>query len=324
MKVLIIQTAFIGDVVLATPIIEKLYDYHPTSSIDFLLRKGNEGLLENHPKINEIIVWNKKRNKFKNLFAIIFKIRKKKYDLLINLHRFATTGLISCLSGAKIKVGFTKNPFSFCYQYAYPHTIENNTHEIVRNLQLIRKWTDHKICLPKLYLTDTLINKVKKYQSSPYIVLAPSSVWYTKQFPQGQWVSFLNKMIQNKQVYLIGSAEDYVFSQEIIDAAGKGINLCGQLSLMESVALIKDAEMNYVNDSAALHFASAVNAPTCAIFCSTVPKFGFGPLSKQSHIIETTEPLPCKPCGLHGKKHCPQGHFKCGKTIHVDRLIDLL
>ena len=324
MKVLIIQTAFIGDVVLATPIIEKLYDYHPTSSIDFLLRKGNEGLLENHPKINEIIIWNKKRNKFKNLFAIIFKIRKKKYDLLINLHRFATTGLISCLSGAKIKVGFTKNPFSFCYQYAYPHTIENNTHEIVRNLQLIRKWTDHKICLPKLYLTDTLINKVKKYQSSPYIVLAPSSVWYTKQFPQGQWVSFLNKMIQNKQVYLIGSAEDYVFSQEIIDAAGKGTNLCGQLSLMESVALIKDAEMNYVNDSAALHFASAVNAPTCAIFCSTVPKFGFGPLSKPSHIIETTEPLPCKPCGLHGKKYCPQGHFKCGKTIHVDRLIDLL
>jgi heptosyltransferase-2 len=80
--------------------------------------------------------------------------------------------------------------------------------------------------------------------------------------------------------------------------------------------------MNFVNDSAPMHFASAVNAPTTAIFCSTIPKFGFGPLSDQSFVVETNEALSCRPCGLHGKKACPEGHFKCGKTINVKNLID--
>ena len=62
-KFLIIQTAFIGDVVLATIIIEKLHSNFPDAQIDFLLRKGNEGLLQNHPYLNEVLIWNKKENK---------------------------------------------------------------------------------------------------------------------------------------------------------------------------------------------------------------------------------------------------------------------
>ena len=66
MKFLIIQTAFIGDVILATPIIEKLNTFFSNSKIDFLLRKGNEGLLENHPYVSKILIWDKKQNKQKN------------------------------------------------------------------------------------------------------------------------------------------------------------------------------------------------------------------------------------------------------------------
>jgi heptosyltransferase-2 len=54
-----------------------------------------------------------------------------------------------------------------------------------------------------------------------------------------------------------------------------------------------------------------------AIFCSTVPYFGFGPLSDFSRVVETPEKLDCRPCGLHGYKACPQGHFKCAHTIPV-------
>jgi heptosyltransferase-2 len=66
--------------------------------------------------------------------------------------------------------------------------------------------------------------------------------------------------------------------------------------------------------------ASAMNAPVTAFFCSTVPGFGFGPLSDTSIIVETQEPLSCRPCGLHGYKACPEGHFKCAKTIDVNEL----
>jgi len=96
------------------------------------------------------------------------------------------------------------------------------------------------------------------------------------------------------------------------------------LSFLQSAALMKDATMNYVNDSAPLHFASAVNAPVTAVYCSTVPAFGFGPLSEKKFIVETKEFIECRPCGLHGYKACPQKHFNCAHTIVDDQLLSVL
>jgi ADP-heptose:LPS heptosyltransferase len=90
--------------------------------------------------------------------------------------------------------------------------------------------------------------------------------------------------------------------------------------LLQSAALMKDAVMNYVNDSAPMHLASAMNAKTTAIYCSTVPEFGFGPLAADARVVEVTEKLDCRPCGLHGFKECPKGHFKCGRDIDVAKL----
>ena len=102
------------------------------------------------------------------------------------------------------------------------------------------------------------------------------------------------------------------------------MNLAGKLSFLESAALMRDAAMNYVNDSAAQHIASSVNAKITAIFCSTIPDFGFGPLSDDSVIIEAQEKLDCKPCGLHGHKTCPKGHFKCALNIDTKELLNRL
>ncbi|MFH1320826.1 MAG: glycosyltransferase family 9 protein [Bacteroidota bacterium] len=115
MKFLIIQTAFAGDVILATPVIEKLHQHYPEAVIDFLLRKGNEDILKGNPCLNELIIWNKKQRKYRHLWYIIRRIRIKKYDYVINLQRFLSTGLITVLSGAKKTIGFNKNPFFFSF-----------------------------------------------------------------------------------------------------------------------------------------------------------------------------------------------------------------
>src|SRR6056300_1606485 len=99
-KILIVQTAFIGDVVLATPLIEKLQEFYPKASIDFLVRKGNEGLLKKHPKLNQVYIWNKKSNKLTNLIKLIYLIRSKDYDCVINVRRFFASGLFTALSHA--------------------------------------------------------------------------------------------------------------------------------------------------------------------------------------------------------------------------------
>ncbi|MBC7848270.1 MAG: glycosyltransferase family 9 protein, partial [Chitinophagaceae bacterium] len=89
-------------------------------------------------------------------------------------------------------------------------------------------------------------------------------------------------------------------------------------------ALQQDAQMNYVNDSAPMHFASAMNAPVTAVYCSTIPSFGFGPLSDKRFIVEIEEPLPCRPCGLHGRPACPLGHFNCALKIKEEQLLRVL
>jgi lipopolysaccharide heptosyltransferase II len=322
LKVLVIQTAFIGDVVLATPVIEKLHRQFPEAEIDFLLRKGNETLFTNHPFLHKVLVWDKRSAKQKNLFKIIAEIRQAKYDMVINLHRFASSGMVTWLSGSPRKFGFDKNPFSFCYTTKVKHEIGNNKHEVERNLELIASITDTERALPHLYPQQSDYESVAQYKTGQYLCIAPSSVWFTKQLPEQKWIEFLDRIEGKYKVYLIGAGSDSELCDRIINATrNKNVNnLAGKLSFLQSAALMKDAVMNYVNDSAPMHIASAVNAPVTAVFCSTIPAFGFGPLSEKSCIVETTEKLDCRPCGLHGYKACPKGHFKCAFGISVAQL----
>lgn len=319
-RFLVIQTAFIGDVILATALLEKLHLHFPDSHIDFLVRKGNESLVENHPFLNEILVWTKKENKYKNLFALSKKVRGAKYDYVINLQRHAGSGFITWRSGAKNKIGFKKNPISFFYTEKYPHEIGNGKHEVERNQLLIEKLTNSETLKPKLYPSDNNYLKVKSLElQAKYIVIAPSSVWFTKQLPKQKVIELINKQESNLQICLIGAPSDFDYCESILKESNHDnvINLSKQLSLLDSAVLIESAQMNYVNDSAPIHIASAMNASVTAFFCSTVPSFGFGPLSDNSIIIQNTTNLDCRPCGIHGHKSCPKGHFKCGLEISI-------
>lgn len=323
MKFLVIQTAFIGDVVLATSLVEKLRNAYPESTIDFLLRKGNESLLTGHPHIRRVIVFDKKKGKYKNLLGILSDIRKERYDYVINAQRFFASGLLTAFSGAKQSIGFKKNPLSFLFSKSVPHKIsptDDDQHEVKRNHALIQNLTDGHPGLPKLYPSPADFEKVK--EDSPYICIAPASVWFTKQWPKGRWISLIRKMPHAHKVYLLGAKGDRSLCEEIKRSCPDHLIeiSAGNHSFLESAALMKNAVMNFVNDSAPLHFASAVNAPVAAIFCSTVPSYGFGPLSDQSFVFETSESLDCRPCGLHGYKACPKGHFKCA-DIDIDQVL---
>jgi heptosyltransferase-2 len=327
-KFLVIQTAFIGDVVLATAVIEKLHQFYPASQIDFLLRKGNEGLLKNNPFINNVLIWDKKKQKQRNLLRLAFKIRREKYTHVINIHRFATSGFLTCFSGAAYKVGFDKNPLSFCFTKKVAHTISepyssDPIHEVQRNQALISDITDATPAMPRLHPSAEDYAMVNPLQAKPYICIAPSSVWFTKQFPVEKWVSLINALPAAHKIYLLGGPGDAPMADAILkDTPGADVeSLCGKLNFLQSAALMQGAAMNYVNDSAPLHFSSAVNAPVTAVYCSTVPAFGFGPLSANSRIVEIAERLYCRPCGLHGHKACPEGHFRCALEITNEQLL---
>ena len=335
MKFLVIQTAFIGDVILATSVPEKLHEVYPGAKIDILVRKGNETLFTEHPFLNSVLVWDKKAGKYSDLFRLLKIIRKTNYDHVINLHRYASSGLLTAFSGSKSRIGFDKNPFSFRLTKKVKHVIGNGTpssvktaegkHETERNHELIRDITDAKPVKPKLYPTktdrNTIADLLKDHApSKKYVCMAPASVWFTKQLPKEKWMELIKEMNKkNYTVFFLGAESDKKLMDDILSGSenGKAVNLAGKLSLLASAALMSGAQMNYVNDSAPMHLASAMNAPVTAFFCSTIPAFGFGPLSQRSVIAQTKEKLECRPCGIHGKKHCPEQHFSCAMQIDV-------
>lgn len=322
MKFLVIQTAFIGDVILATPVLEKLRRFFPAAEIDVLVRRGNERLLAGHPHLRQVLVWDKKQRKYRDLMRLLGQIREEQYDWVINCQRFAASGLLTAFSGAAHTAGFAKNPFSRLFNVRIPHLLDGS-HEVSRNLRLIEHLTDTSLQLPRLYPSAADEEKARALsQGAAYICIAPTSVWFTKQFPAHKWVEFIQRLAPDLRVFLLGGPED-TDACEQIRLAGQhtnAINLAGQLSLLASAALMQGAAMNYANDSAPIHLASAVNAPMTAVFCSTVPAFGFTPLAEKSQVVETLERLPCRPCGLHGYRQCPLGHFACAETIAVSQL----
>jgi len=328
-KILVIQTAFIGDVVLATGMLEKLHAQYPNAAIDILVRKGNESLFTQHPFLHEVLVWNKKASKYSHLFSLLKKIRRHQYDVLINVQRFAATGFLTAFSKARTTIGFDKNPFSFLFSDVIRHVVsegDHTLHEIERNHQLIRSLTDDKAAKPKLYPSAQDEKAVAGLTNKKYICVAPASVWFTKQFPADQWTAMIDAVPHDTGVYLLGAGSDKALCEKIKSGSQHPsvTNLAGQLNFLQSAALMKKAVMNYVNDSAPMHFASSVNAPVAAVYCSTIPAFGFGPLSDNSHVIEVLQPLSCRPCGLHGKKACPQQHFHCAGWITTQQLLAVL
>jgi heptosyltransferase-2 len=345
-RILVIQTAFIGDVVLATALLQNLHAAYPSAKIDILVRQGADELFTDHPYINEVHVWNKKKNKYQHLFQIIQNIRRIKYDVVINVQRYLATGIITVLSGAKKTIGFDKNPLSFLFSEVVAHQFgaaaeaaggaagaggraagqdssSKALHETSRNHALLTSLTTAPVAKPALYPSAANFAAVQKWQGAPYICMSPGSVWETKKMPAKNWIDLINAVPTNYTIYLMGAPNETALCAAILSGSSREgvINIAGQLNLLEAAALIKGARLNYVNDSAPMHLASATNAPVAAIYCSTIPAFGYGPLSDTQFVVETLEHLPCKPCGLHGKKLCPLGHFNCGYSITTAQLL---
>ncbi len=327
-KFLVIQTASIGDVILITPVLEALHRQDPAAEIDVLVKKGNDALFEGHPFINQILVWDKSKSKYRGLLSLIREIRKQRYDLVINAQRFLSGGLLTVCSGADITAGFDKNPLSQLFTHRVMHRIgADGLHEADRNLELIpgTKPLPGKAVI-RLYPSASDEAKVEPFLTGSFITLSPASLWFTKQFPAEKWTAFLDALDPGFRVYLLGSRQDIPLNGRIMAATRHPdcANLAGQLSLLQSAALMRRARMNYVNDSAPLHLCSAVGAPVAAVFCSTVTAFGFGPYDQTQHVIETSQELACRPCGLHGKTSCPQKHFLCAHSITNEQLLSVL
>lgn len=325
-KILIIQTAFIGDTILASHFARAVKETYPGSEIHFFLRKGNESVIQGLPTITKTWIWDKQGGKTRNLWKLIGELRQIKFDLVFNLHRHFNSGLVTAMMRSPVKIGFKQNPLSFAYTTKINHQIPDprGYHEVQRNLELIPGFQidqNHKRYKPELPLAQKNFDKVAGFVNDNYFVVAPASVWFTKAWSEHKYRELTSELTKLGKVYFIGAPSDKELCDRIRKDYPNTENLCGQLNLLDSAALMKNARRVFVNDSAPLHLASCVNARTTAIFCSTVPAFGYTPLADDSVVVDVGDRLACRPCGLHGYKACPLGHFKCAEDIEVRAVI---
>ncbi len=327
--ILIIQTAFIGDTILASHFARAVKDLYPNSKIHFFLRKGNESVIQGLPTIEKTWVWDKAGGKTKNLMKLISELREIKFDMVFNLHRHFNSGLVSAMMKSPFKAGFKQNPLSMFYTRKVNHQIPDprGWHEVQRNLELIPgyKISDNsKIYKPELPIQQKNIDKVSGFVNDNYFVVAPASVWFTKAWSEHKYRELTTELAKLGKVYFIGAPTD----KDLCDRIRKDIpnteNLCGGLNLLDSASLMKNARRVFVNDSAPLHLASCVNAKTTAIFCSTIPGFGYTPLADDSVVVDVGNELSCRPCGLHGYKECPLKHFKCSEDITIQKVLQTI
>lgn len=321
-RILVIQTAFPGDSVLALPFIQELKRLNPGDEIDVVSAPVSAEIFEHSPSVAGVHIFHKRgeHKGVRGLTKFASELKEKKYSRLYSLHRSFRTTLIMSLAGAQESTGFDIAALSFLYdkRVKYVHT----DHEVKRNLNMLLDYSDDRWkIMPEVVATRDQKTRVESFlhgikNGQKIIVIFPGSVWETKRYPIKYYAEVAAALSsQGYTVVIGGSAAEKEMGTEIVRLAGEKIyNICGEFSIIESIELLRHVSLVITNDSAPTHFAMAAGTPVLTIYCSTVPEFGFYGYSVRSHHL--TKDVTCKPCGVHGHKKCPTSGFECGTGLY--------
>lgn len=314
----IVQTAFLGDVVIALSMAQSLKQYDSTCRVVFVTTPAGAEFASFVPEIDEVVVYDK-RNSHKGLSgiaALAKTLRSMRIDVLFAPHRSFRTSFLCALSGATKTIGFTNNSLSWLYSFVVPYNAASPEH--VRNHALLAFWNEN-VPLRKTRFSDGEIAQQYEHviQSfelpKKYVALAPGSVWATKRYPTASYAEIVKTLVANGiECITVGSSADAEQCRALEKAGAR--NVCGKTTLQEFVGIVAGAEIVIGNDSSPTHVANAVNTPVVCIFGPTVPAFGFAPTGEKDIVVENLE-LDCRPCSPHGTASCPRHHFKCMNDV---------
>ncbi len=327
-RVLIIQTAFLGDVVLTLPLVDELRkNLYASAEIHFLAIPSVANVLKNYPGLDRVILYDKRKSErsFRAFLKKVALLRKEKYDLVLLPHRSWRSAILAKWAKIPVRIGFDKSWASFLYTHVVAY--QKNEHEINRNLALLQPMG---ILVPKesgLQLeiseedrkkVDSLWDSAGLKEIASCVAVAPGSVWFTKRWLPDRFAQLIRELLkQNVQIAVVGGSEDADLGRFLEEVApGKVANFVGKLTPRQSAEAIRRCTVLVSNDSAPVHLASAVGTPVVEIFGPTLPSFGFTPFGVPHRIVENKS-LACRPCGEHGGNRCPLGTFDCMKSISV-------
>jgi heptosyltransferase-2 len=316
-ETLVIQTAFLGDVVLTTPLLSVLAERH--GPLDVVTTPAAAPLLETHPAVAEVIRYDKRgadRGPL-GLVRLGRRLRARRYARAYLPHGSWRSAGLALLSGTAERTGFAGSAAAVTYTTRVP-VVEG--HQVERLLRLAGPLTG---AAPPVSLGLTPADRLAadrwltdRALAPGFLALAPGSIWGTKRWP---YFAALAAAV-DRPIVVLGSSDDAALAAAIGTAApGRTHSAAGMVSLRVAAALVEQAGVLVTNDSAPLHLATAVGTPVVAVFGPTVPAFGFGPRGPADLVVEH-EGLSCRPCSSHGPRVCPLGHHRCMRELSVERV----
>jgi len=317
---LVIQTAFLGDVVLTTPLLAALAARH--GPVDVVTTPVAATLVETHPAVRRVVPYDKRgRDRgWAGLRDLGRQLRAEGYERAYLPHRSLRTAALALLARIPARIGF-HDGWPFFYTEVRRRPVDG--HEVDRLLALAEE--PSAAYAPTLHPTpdderaaEGFLTAAGIAEGAGFVAIAPGSIWGSKRWP---YYGDLASRLTEVPVVVVGGPEDAALGAEIVGAVGRkggrAVNACGQLTLRQSAALIGRAELLVTNDSAPLHVATAMGTPIVAVFGPTLPEFGFGPLRSGDMALGVAG-LDCRPCSRHGPPRCPLGHHKCMRDLAPD------
>jgi heptosyltransferase-2 len=331
-RFLVIQTAFLGDVVLTTPLIAELRRSFPGGRISVLCGPVGAEVLGGHPAVDEIIPF-AKRDEDRGalgMLRLVRRIRSARFDVGVAAHRSHRTGLLLRLGAVPIRIGFSGAPGAWVYTDTVPWSDE--AHAVRRYLALARpaggdpSGADPAPILAVGRRADERVGQMLREEgidlSRAFITVAPGSVWATKRWTAEGFAAVVRGARERGyQTVVSGAPGERELCDRVAQAAGKPVAvLAGRTGVAEMVALLARSRLLVGNDSGPGHVASAVGTPVVTVFGPTAPSFGYVPFGEAVRAVGLSG-LECRPCHHHGPPACPLDHFRCMRELDPGEIL---
>ena len=331
MRILVLQTAFLGDVVLTTPLFATIKRNMPDATISCIIRPEWKPVLEHSKHVDELICFDKhgKEKGFFNNLKFTMALRKKKFDVALCPHPSFRSGLILQMAKIPKRVGFDDAAGRMFFNYKVNR--DKKDHEVQRVLSLCRpigiekkNWEKTLHISPDPTIDpDALLEPLGIDGKEVVVGVHPGSVWSTKRWIPEKFARVCQVVAERGfKVLVFGSKDEKSLVDRIVnEAQNDAVSACTGLTLAELISVFDKKVIVYItNDSGPMHIACALGKPVVAIFGSTVPEQGYAPTSELSAVAQVDR-LSCRPCGPHGHDHCPEGHFDCMKKLEPETVL---
>jgi lipopolysaccharide heptosyltransferase II len=317
-RILCIKPRGIGDIVLSTIILENLAAAFPSAVIDYLTEHFAMDAVRNTPLVNDVV--GMENDEF--VLRTAWRVRKRQYDLVIDLWSNPRSAQITLLSGARYRVGYAYRGRKYAYNILGPDD-RGDHHSAEHNLELLRALdipvVSRRIHFSTLPEDDTAARQwlSAQFGRRPVIGIVPSGGWPSKRCTPATWIAICRGLIQRYHpAFLVlwgpGDEDD---AAAIGKGVGQAITLAPPTSVRLMAAFLKMCTLVIANDSGPMHIAAALDVPTIGIFGPTDPG-KHGPLGPHSGFVINTD-LHCSICN---KLECPYGH-ECMTELPIQELL---